>query len=142
MANDLPERNVSQSMRRGFQCRCPNCGEGNLFGRFLKNMPACAACGETIDGHRADDFPAYIVITIVAHIVIGLVVAVEMRSEWPLWVHAALWLPLTAGLAIGLLQPVKGALIGYQWAMRMHGYDPAGDIHLVLESAAQPRVRQ
>ena len=26
--------------------------------------------------------------------------------------------------SLGLLQPVKGALIGYQWALKMHGFDP------------------
>ena len=34
-------------------------------------------------------------------------------------------LPLTAGLALGLLQPVKGAIVGWQWAHYMHGFDPA-----------------
>ena len=27
------------------------------------------------------------------------------------------------GLTIGLLQPVKGAIIALQWALRMHGFD-------------------
>jgi uncharacterized protein (DUF983 family) len=29
-----------------------------------------------------------------------------------------------------LLQPVKGAVVGMQWALRMHGFDenPVGDI--------------
>jgi uncharacterized protein (DUF983 family) len=39
-------------------------------------------------------------------------------------VHLALWLPLTLGLALGLLQPIKGAIIGWQWAHYMHGFDP------------------
>jgi uncharacterized protein (DUF983 family) len=39
-------------------------------------------------------------------------------------VHVALWLPLILGLALGLLQPVKGAIVGLQWAQYMHGFNP------------------
>jgi uncharacterized protein (DUF983 family) len=38
------------------------------------------------------------------------------------WVHLAIWVPLTIILSIGLLQPVKGAIIGLQWANYMHGF--------------------
>jgi hypothetical protein len=31
---------------------------------------------------------------------------------------------LTIGLAVGLLQPIKGAIVGWQWANYMHGFDP------------------
>jgi uncharacterized protein (DUF983 family) len=34
---------------------------------------------------------------------------------------------LTIGLALGLLQPVKGAIVGFQWALYMHGFDPNGE---------------
>ena len=42
--------------------------------------------------------------------------------------HAALWLSLGVGLltfilSLLLLQPVKGAVVGFQWALRMHGFD-------------------
>ena len=47
-----------------------------------------------------------------------------MAYSPPLWVHAALWLPLTVALALLLLPCVKGALVGLQWALRMHGFDP------------------
>ena len=74
--------------------------------------------------HRADDAPAYFTIVIVGHIVVGLVLAVEMAYRPALWVHAALWLPLTVILTLVLLPSVKGALVGLQWALRMHGFDP------------------
>jgi hypothetical protein len=31
---------------------------------------------------------------------------------------------LTVALALGLLQPVKGAIVAWQWAQYMHGFDP------------------
>jgi uncharacterized protein (DUF983 family) len=120
----LPERAKWQAMRRGLRGRCPNCGLGNMFRAFLKVADACPACGEALHHHRADDAPAYFVILIVGHVVIPLVLVVEVAFSPPYWLHAVLWLPLTIGLAIGLLPPIKGAIVGWQWANYMHGFDP------------------
>jgi uncharacterized protein (DUF983 family) len=102
-----------------------------LFARFLKVSPSCEGCGERLDGHRADDMPPYVTIMIVGHIVVGLNLAFEQGADWPLWWHMALWPPLTILLVLGLMQPVKGAIVAYQWALRLHGFDPEGDIHAV-----------
>jgi uncharacterized protein (DUF983 family) len=76
---------------------------------------------------RADDAPAYFVMLITGHIVVGLALTVEVEFAPPYWVHLLLWLPLTFALAIGLLQPVKGAIIAWQWAHYMHGFDPRAE---------------
>lgn len=121
------QRDVFQAMRRGFACRCPQCGQGRLFGSYLRAVPHCTVCGEALDRHRADDLPAYVVIVIVGHVVVGLNLAFEQAANWPLWLHFAIWPLLSLALALAMLQPVKGALIGYQWALRLHGFDPHGD---------------
>jgi uncharacterized protein (DUF983 family) len=41
--------------------------------------------------------------------------------------HLMIWLPLALIMALGLLQPIKGAIIGLQWALYMHGFDGSGD---------------
>jgi uncharacterized protein (DUF983 family) len=116
-----PARNWKQAMLRGFRNTCPNCGMGKLFGAFLKPVHACAQCGEAMHHQRADDLPPYIVITIVGHIIVGMVIMVDDRN-WPMWLHMAIWPPLTLILALSLMQPIKGAIIGLQWANRMHGF--------------------
>jgi uncharacterized protein (DUF983 family) len=108
---------------RGFRSRCPNCGKGHLFRAFLKVTDRCEVCGEEFHHHRADDFPAYLVIIIVGHIVVPLVLHVEFTYAPPLWVHAALWVPLTLFLSLVLLQPVKGAVVALQWSLGMHGFE-------------------
>jgi uncharacterized protein (DUF983 family) len=123
----VEKREVATAMLRGFACRCPSCGKGSLFGRFLKGVPACEACGEDLSHQRADDFPAYIVMFITGHVLIPLVLLVETTWKPEIWVHAALWVPLTLALCIGLLQPVKGTVIGLQWALRMHGFSGKPD---------------
>jgi len=120
----MPTRAPLQAMARGFRGRCPQCGQGHLFRAFLKVADACEVCGEPFHHHRADDAPSYFVILIVGHVVVPLALAVEVAFRPPYLVHLALWLPLTLGLSIGLLQPIKGAIIGWQWAHYMHGFDP------------------
>jgi uncharacterized protein (DUF983 family) len=130
----LPARPAWQSIRRGLRGRCPNCDRGNLFRAFLKVADRCGVCGEAFHHHRADDAPAYFVILIVGHVVVPLALVVEVVYAPPYWLHAVLWLPLTIGLAVGLLQPVKGAIVGWQWANYMHGFDP----HARDDTAADP----
>lgn len=118
------ERSVQQSLLRGARLTCPACGKGAMFWRYLKVSDHCPACGEALHHHRADDAPPYFTIVIIGHIVVSLVLSMEMAYRPPLWLHAALWLPLTVILALLILPPVKGALIGLQWALLMHGFDP------------------
>ncbi len=118
------QRSVAQAMARGAQLRCPSCRKGRLFRSYLKVRDACATCGEELHHQRADDAPAYFTVFIVGHIVVSLILSVEMTLRPPLWLHFALWIPLTVMLSLLLLPPIKGALIGLQWALRMHGFDP------------------
>jgi uncharacterized protein (DUF983 family) len=126
-AETLPHRPIWQAIRRGLRGRCPACGRGKLFRAFLKVADRCPGCGEALHHHRADDAPAYFVILIVGHVVVPLALLVEVAYAPPYWLHAALWLPLTVALAVGLLAPVKGAIVGWQWANYMHGFDPGAD---------------
>ena len=127
IAEALPKRPLWRSMARGFRGRCPACGEGKLFRAFLKPVAACDRCGEDLSHQRADDAPPYFTIVIVGHIIVPLMTAVFLATELSTLAHLAIWLPLTLVLSLGLLQPIKGALIGLQWALYMHGFDPRGD---------------
>ncbi|TIL78516.1 MAG: DUF983 domain-containing protein, partial [Mesorhizobium sp.] len=68
------------AMKRGALGRCPHCGEGKLFRAFVKTVDKCDHCGEALHHHRADDLPAYLVVAIVGHIVLGAFMAVEAAS--------------------------------------------------------------
>ncbi len=116
------EPTMKLALARGTLCKCPQCGEGRLFRKFLKVTDTCQVCGEELRHHRADDMPAYIVMSIVGHIVVGLVMWAEFTYAPPVWVHLSLWLPLTIVLTLSLLQPVKGFIVALQWSLRMHGF--------------------
>jgi uncharacterized protein (DUF983 family) len=125
VSNSLSLRPLMPDFVRGLLGRCPCCGKGRMFGAFLKVKDKCEVCGEELHHHRADDFPAYIVILIVGHVLVPAVLSVETNFAPSYWVHLMLWLPLTLILAIGLLQPVKGAIVALQWHMGMHGFEEA-----------------
>jgi uncharacterized protein (DUF983 family) len=118
-----PKRDVWQAMGRGLRCRCPNCGEGKIFRAFLKVADKCTECGQDFSGHRADDLPAYLVIVIVGHIVVPIALWIETNYSPPIAAQLAIYLPITLISSLLLLQPVKGAVVGLQWAFHMHGFD-------------------
>jgi uncharacterized protein (DUF983 family) len=117
------KRDVWTAMKRGFFGRCPRCGEGKLFRAFLKVDNNCSVCGLDFTPHRADDLPAYLVIVIVGHIVVPTALWIETDYSPPVWLQLAIYLPFTLIASLALLQPVKGAVVGLQWALKMHGFD-------------------
>jgi uncharacterized protein (DUF983 family) len=119
------KRDVWQAMARGFRGRCPRCNEGKMFRAFLKVADTCAVCGLDLSHHRADDLPAYLVIVIVGHIIVPLALWIETDYAPPVALQLAIYLPLTLAASLALLQPVKGAVVGLQWAFRMHGFGEA-----------------
>ena len=121
----VEKRDVWAALKRGFRSRCPRCGEGKLFRAFLKVDNNCSVCGLDFTPHRADDLPAYLVIVIVGHIVVPTALIIETNFSPPVWLQLAIYLPLTLFASLALLQPVKGAVVGLQWALKMHGFDDA-----------------
>ena len=119
----VEKRDVWTSLKRGFRGRCPRCGEGKLFRAYLKVANNCSVCGLDFTPHRADDLPAYLVIVIVGHLVVPIALMIETDYSPPVWLQLSIYLPLTLVLSLLLLQPVKGAVVGLQWALRMHGFD-------------------
>ena len=115
-----------KAVRRGFSMKCPNCGKGHLFHRFLKVADTCEVCGEDFTAQRADDFPAYLVIVVVGHIVVPLMFMVDRMGEPPLWLMSVIFLPLTFFLALGLLRPIKGGTVGLMLRLNMLKSDADG----------------
>lgn len=93
-----------------------------MFARFLKPVAHCPDCGQSWAHQRADDLPAYLVVLILGHILVPIVVAVNLRYDMPMWVQMTLWPGLALVIALLMIQPAKGAVIGLQWARRMHGF--------------------
>ncbi|WP_245417886.1 DUF983 domain-containing protein [Cohaesibacter celericrescens] len=119
-----PHRPVLAAMLQGCMGRCPNCKSGRLFNGFLAITPKCSHCHEDYSHHRADDAPPYFTIFIVGHIVVSLLIWSEITFKPALWIHMAIWIPITIAMSLAFLRPIKGAIVALQWANYMHGFDP------------------
>lgn len=120
MQDDLRDR--KPALRHGLRNRCPNCGEGKLFSSYLKVAPACAACGQSFDAQRADDGPAYFTILIMCHVAGLMLHGLITYSDFGPLQTALLTSAVVLAGSLALLPRIKGAMIGWQWAERLHGF--------------------
>jgi uncharacterized protein (DUF983 family) len=119
------DRPLMPALMRGWRRRCPNCGGGPMMRGYLTVRERCAACGEELHHHRADDLPAWMTILVVGHVLASLLLSVEQAFRPPIWVHWAAWPALTLAMTLWLLPRMKGMVVGMQWAWRMHGFERA-----------------
>ncbi len=107
------------ALLRGFRRLCPACGKSHLFRGYLTVEPFCPNCGAPVGRARADDAPPYFTILVVGHIVVPLMLLSEQHYEPPVWVTAAIFLPLTVVLSLALLPLIKGATVGLMLTLGM-----------------------
>jgi uncharacterized protein (DUF983 family) len=112
----VAKRDLGLALRRGLVCRCPACGDKPLFRRFLKPVDACPSCGTRWAEIRADDFPAYLTILVLGHLLIPVVVEANLHSSLPMVVQMIGWPVVAALLALLMIQPAKGFVLGLHWA--------------------------
>ncbi|WP_417308519.1 DUF983 domain-containing protein [Devosia sp.] len=125
IASYSEERSLPRAIGNGILCRCPNCGKGKLFRKYLKVVDSCANCGEELKYQRADDFPPYIAIFIVGHVLVGWMLHAEMSGPVDPTFYLWTMIPMAILMPMIMLPSIKGAVVGLQWATRMHGFDPA-----------------
>ena len=116
------DRPVGRSLRRGWRCRCPNCGSGPILRGYLKVRDTCPVCSEELFHHRADDGPAYLTILIVGHLMAPMILWVFTAYRPDPWVLATGFSIGTVALSLFLLARLKGAVVAMQWAKEMHGF--------------------
>ncbi|MBO9472613.1 MULTISPECIES: DUF983 domain-containing protein [unclassified Shimia] len=118
----LEDRPLKPALLRGFRRKCPNCGDGPILKGYLKVRDHCPVCKQEFHHHRADDGPAYLTILIVGHLMAPLlhVVFVHWRPE-PL-ILFTIFAVGSVALSLYLLPRLKGAVVAFQWARRMHGF--------------------
>lgn len=102
---------------RGLAQRCPACGEGKLYARYLRQAGRCAVCQEEIGHIRAEDGPPWLTVLILGPFLAGLTFISSRQESWPVWIKLPA-LGAFAILAVLMLLPrIKGAIIGLLWAM-------------------------
>ena len=121
-AKAIQQRNVGQAMWRGTLCKCPHCGQGKMFRAYLKVADNCDVCGEQLNLHRADDFPPYIAIMIVGHLLVAVMLHMDMAYHVNPLTYIYTMIPLAIILPLAILPSIKGSIVGLQWANGMYGF--------------------
>jgi uncharacterized protein (DUF983 family) len=106
------------ALQTGMAGRCPRCGEGRLFSGFLQTADSCKVCGLDFKFIDSGDGPAVFVILIVGFLVVGLALMMEVLWQPALWLQMLILVPLTIGLSLGMIRPLKGVLIARQYQMK------------------------
>jgi len=116
---------VPLAARRGALFRCPSCGKGRLFRSYLKQVDACACCGENFSYIRADDGPTWLTLLIVGHVVVALALIAVASTNWSTWFSVSLFSSLAVVLSLAFLPSAKGIFIGIIWAQKLAKPDGA-----------------
>lgn len=107
--------------------KCPRCGEGALSSGFLEPLEACPDCGADFSRHGAGDGAVFIVLTLLCFVMMGVMFALEMAFEPPVWLHAVVAISLVLGATMVLLPPVKRFMVAKSFALDARGDGEAGD---------------
>jgi uncharacterized protein (DUF983 family) len=118
---------VPGALSAGLRSRCPACGRGPLFQGFLRVRERCPVCGADLSGQDSGDGPVAFIILIAGGIVVALALLTEVAWQPPVWLHLALWLPLTVVLVLGLMRPFKATLIALQYKHRRDDFGERAD---------------
>lgn len=112
-----------RSIGRGLVHRCPACGEGRLYGRYLKVQPHCAHCNHELALYPADDGPAYLTILVLGHLIIAplLIFPIIWRSD-PRYSLPIILSALTV-VTLLILPRIKGGWIGLMYALQVSSRD-------------------
>ncbi|HEV2530461.1 DUF983 domain-containing protein [Phenylobacterium sp.] len=116
---------LAPSVFRGVKGRCPACGQGRLFWKYLKVNGRCEACDQDLARYPADDGPAYLTILLMGHLVVApmLIFPIIWRSN-PLYSLPIIMGGLAA-VTLTALPRVKGGWVGLMYALGVKDTDAA-----------------
>jgi uncharacterized protein (DUF983 family) len=110
------KRSVLIGMKRGAAMRCPNCGKGHLYRKYLK-VQACEACRNDNSRYPADDAPPYFTILIVGHLMVAPLLFFPWIWQADIRLVLGTVMPALLLATLAFLPVVKGAVVGLHWAI-------------------------
>jgi len=121
MTGTTDKISLRKACERGALGRCPSCGKGQLFARFLKQVDNCADCGTAFAGLRADDAAPWLTIIVVGHVFLPLAFFLDLEAIMPRWAALTAWSAFFALLSVVLLPRAKGIMLGVLWQTKATG---------------------
>ena len=109
----------------GIRGRCPRCGEGKLFGGFIKLASRCDVCGLEYGFADPGDGPAFFAMSVMSFPLVGFALWFDSTFAPPWWIHLVTTLPLLIVVCILPLRPIKGWLVCSQYIYKAGEARPA-----------------
>lgn len=94
---------------------CPRCGAATLFEAPARIALSCDKCGLALTELERGGRHAGLVTVLVAAILIGLAMVVDIYLRPPFWLQVLVWAPVTMAVVIGTLRLYKTALLYRQF---------------------------
>jgi uncharacterized protein (DUF983 family) len=107
--------NSPSTISSGLRCRCPRCGEGHLFSRFLTVAERCEACGLSFEFADPADGPAFFVMSGVGILVTACWAIWAVAAQPPIWAQFLVVIPALVIGCLASLRPVKAWLVAEQY---------------------------
>jgi uncharacterized protein (DUF983 family) len=110
------KRRVWPAIGNGIRCRCPKCGKGRLFLRYLAQVDNCSVCGEPLARYQAGLLLPLVVITVMVHVIAFVMLELELSGHGSPALYLYVLVPLSLIVPLAILPFSKGAIIGLLWA--------------------------
>lgn len=115
----------SRPILNGLRGRCPKCGGGRLFARYLRVVDHCERCGEPLGGIQADDGPAFFAMFLASLLCVPLGLALGLWWGVGVWNVVTVLSVAALAFTLALLPLIKGAMVGVMWRHGLGGDDRA-----------------
>ena len=97
---------------------CPQCGSKTLFAGLGRFAERCDNCGLDFSSFNVGDGPAALLTMVIGALIIVLALILDAAAHPPFWVHAIIWIPVTAALTVVTLRMAKAALVAAEYRNR------------------------
>lgn len=97
---------------------CPQCGRKTLFAGLGRFAVQCDNCGLDFSSFNVGDGPAALLTMVIGALIIVLALILDAAARPRFWVHAVIWIPITAGITVVSLRMAKAALVAAEYRNR------------------------
>lgn len=118
---------ISTVLRRGLACKCPRCGEGPLFQRWIVTHERCSSCRLLIQRNYGDIWGIQLILDRIPILVGIALIYFGFRSTN--WITATLFTMLLAVPIVATMRNRQGLAIAIDYLSRVYLPDPSDEIH-------------
>lgn len=101
---------MANKILTGLRSRCPSCGRGKLFGRYME-VRACDECRLDLRASNIGDGLSTIIFLLLGGLGCLGIIWSERAFNPPIWLLMVVWLPLIGVLCVIAQQPFKSLMV-------------------------------